>query len=466
MLTFTRPLNVAVLCSHRAPGAVELLDHDPRRDTRLRDRVLHHQRAASSPSTSASSAAACRAWRIRSRHPPRARRALPTWRARRLRRCDRGHPAHFASMSCCSATCSSSPRRCSTRSPGASSTSTTAICMLRTPTARARYPGLRATRDAIIAGERETRSHRPRRHRAARRRSRARAVIAYPVPPVAAWAREREDWTCSRPWCRPTTSGCCATPGARCWPARSRWPTRWCAAAGWSWCDGAHPHRRDGAVGIDHDRSHRALQLARRRDRARPAQRRTADGARRRRARRRAARRRRRRSAAAPISSTSPPAARTRTSAYLTPAARDVPAGYGERFKQILEYLHSTISEIRRAPKPFIAAVDGIAAAGGFGLAMSCDLVIASSRATFEWAYGKTGLTGAESSTFLLPRLVGLRRAWSCCCSIRASTRAARAGDRAGHRASCRSTLRRWPCSASRTSSRPGRPSASASPRS
>src|SRR4051812_28448690 len=64
--------------------------------------------------------------------------------------------------------------------------------------------------------------------------------------------------------------------------------------------------------------------------------------------------------------------------AYLTPAARDVPAGFGERFKQILEYLHSTISEIRRAPKPFIAAVDGMAAAGGFGLAMSCDLVLAS----------------------------------------------------------------------------------------
>jgi len=96
---------------------------------------------------------------------------------------------------------------------------------------------------------------------------------------------------------------------------------------------------------------------------------------------------------------------------YLTPAGRDIPAGYGERFKQILEYLHSTISEIRRAPKPFLAAVDGVAAAGGFGLAMACDLVFVSPRASFEWAYGKTGLTGAESSTFLLPRLVGLRRA-------------------------------------------------------
>jgi 2-(1,2-epoxy-1,2-dihydrophenyl)acetyl-CoA isomerase len=96
--------------------------------------------------------------------------------------------------------------------------------------------------------------------------------------------------------------------------------------------------------------------------------------------------------------------------AYLQPDARPVPAGAGEVFKQILEYLHSTISEIRRAGTPFIAAVDGIAAAGGLGLAMACDLVVASERSWFEWAYSRTGLTGAESSTFLLPRLIGLRR--------------------------------------------------------
>lgn len=96
---------------------------------------------------------------------------------------------------------------------------------------------------------------------------------------------------------------------------------------------------------------------------------------------------------------------------YLQPDTRKPDEGYGEIFKQILEYIHSTISEIRRAPKPFIAVVDGPAAAGGFGIAMSCDLVIASERAWFEWAYLKTGLTGAESSTFFLPRLLGLRKA-------------------------------------------------------
>jgi 2-(1,2-epoxy-1,2-dihydrophenyl)acetyl-CoA isomerase len=93
--------------------------------------------------------------------------------------------------------------------------------------------------------------------------------------------------------------------------------------------------------------------------------------------------------------------------AYLTQKR----AGYGAIFKQILEYIHSTISEIRRAPKPWLAAVDGPTAAGGLGIAMACDLVISTERATFEWAYFKTGLTGAESTTFLLPRLVGFRKA-------------------------------------------------------
>ena len=96
---------------------------------------------------------------------------------------------------------------------------------------------------------------------------------------------------------------------------------------------------------------------------------------------------------------------------YLRPGGDDEPLSVSDGFKEILEYLHSTISEIKRSAKPFIASVDGVAAAGGFGLAMACDLVFASDRATFEWAYHKTGLTGAESSTFFLPRLVGLRTA-------------------------------------------------------
>jgi 2-(1,2-epoxy-1,2-dihydrophenyl)acetyl-CoA isomerase len=91
--------------------------------------------------------------------------------------------------------------------------------------------------------------------------------------------------------------------------------------------------------------------------------------------------------------------------------ARGVACGYGKIFTHILTALHDTIAEIRRAPKPFIAAVDGAAAAGGFGVAMCCDLVVASRRSTFEYAYFKTALTGAESTTFFLPKLIGTRRA-------------------------------------------------------
>lgn len=99
--------------------------------------------------------------------------------------------------------------------------------------------------------------------------------------------------------------------------------------------------------------------------------------------------------------------------AYLLPddAPADDHDGYGATFKQMLEYVHSAIVEIRTAGKPFVAAVDGVAAAGGFGIAMACDLVYASTDARFEWAYHDTGLTGAESSTFFLPRLVGFRDA-------------------------------------------------------
>ena len=96
---------------------------------------------------------------------------------------------------------------------------------------------------------------------------------------------------------------------------------------------------------------------------------------------------------------------------YLQPEGAGESGGPGAVFKQTLEYLNGAIFEIRRAPKPVLAAVDGVAAAGGLGIALCCDLVLASGRASFEWAYGKTGLSGAESATFFLPRWIGLGRA-------------------------------------------------------
>lgn len=79
--------------------------------------------------------------------------------------------------------------------------------------------------------------------------------------------------------------------------------------------------------------------------------------------------------------------------------------------KQQTTYLHKAISNICRMPKPVIAAVNGVAAGGGFSLALACDLTIASQSAKFAVAYSHIGATPDLSCTYFLPRLVGNKKA-------------------------------------------------------
>ena len=58
-----------------------------------------------------------------------------------------------------------------------------------------------------------------------------------------------------------------------------------------------------------------------------------------------------------------------------------------------------------------IMGVNGVAAGGGLSLALSGDLVIAAESARFTMAYSKIAATPDGSSSYFLPRLVGLRRA-------------------------------------------------------
>lgn len=79
--------------------------------------------------------------------------------------------------------------------------------------------------------------------------------------------------------------------------------------------------------------------------------------------------------------------------------------------KEVVTYFHEAISVISRIQVPVVAAVHGSAAGAGFALACACDLVIAADNAKFLMAYTKAGLTPDGSSTWSLPRLIGLRRA-------------------------------------------------------
>jgi 2-(1,2-epoxy-1,2-dihydrophenyl)acetyl-CoA isomerase len=80
-------------------------------------------------------------------------------------------------------------------------------------------------------------------------------------------------------------------------------------------------------------------------------------------------------------------------------------------FDEPLRLLNDCILLIRNTPLPFIAAVNGAASGGGCNLALACDLVIAGEGSRFNQAFIKIGLVPDCGGTFILPRLIGWRRA-------------------------------------------------------
>jgi len=72
---------------------------------------------------------------------------------------------------------------------------------------------------------------------------------------------------------------------------------------------------------------------------------------------------------------------------------------------------HQAIVEIRRMPKPVVAAINGLAAGGGFSMALACDFRVMAKSAIFRQAYTSNGLSVDGGGTYTLPRLVGLAKA-------------------------------------------------------
>lgn len=84
----------------------------------------------------------------------------------------------------------------------------------------------------------------------------------------------------------------------------------------------------------------------------------------------------------------------------------DLPA----HLTDITTYLHAAMSRLARLDAPVVAAVQGSAAGAGMSLAALADLVLAGASSRFVMAYTAIGLTPDGSSTWSVPRLVGLRR--------------------------------------------------------
>ena len=78
---------------------------------------------------------------------------------------------------------------------------------------------------------------------------------------------------------------------------------------------------------------------------------------------------------------------------------------------QLIDSLHAAVQILEALDAPVIASLQGAVAGGSMSLALSADLAIAAENASFNLAYARIGASCDLSSSWHLPRLVGLRRA-------------------------------------------------------
>jgi enoyl-CoA hydratase/carnithine racemase len=78
---------------------------------------------------------------------------------------------------------------------------------------------------------------------------------------------------------------------------------------------------------------------------------------------------------------------------------------------QFLDALLALLNRLERFPRPVVAAVNGMALAGGLELVLCCDLVIAAESARFGDAHANYGLLPGGGGSVRLPRKIGATRA-------------------------------------------------------
>jgi 2-(1,2-epoxy-1,2-dihydrophenyl)acetyl-CoA isomerase len=77
----------------------------------------------------------------------------------------------------------------------------------------------------------------------------------------------------------------------------------------------------------------------------------------------------------------------------------------------VMRYYWPAFKALRECSVPVVVAVNGVAAGGGFSLAMAGDIIVAARSASFIQVFSRIGLVPDLGSTWLLPRLIGRQRA-------------------------------------------------------
>jgi 2-(1,2-epoxy-1,2-dihydrophenyl)acetyl-CoA isomerase len=77
----------------------------------------------------------------------------------------------------------------------------------------------------------------------------------------------------------------------------------------------------------------------------------------------------------------------------------------------VMHHYWPAFRALRECRVPVVIAVNGVAAGGGFSLAMAGDIIVAARSASFIQVFSRIGLVPDLGSTWLLPRLIGRQRA-------------------------------------------------------
>jgi len=86
-------------------------------------------------------------------------------------------------------------------------------------------------------------------------------------------------------------------------------------------------------------------------------------------------------------------------------------AGDANKMRNFIRLVQKTLGKIENLSKPVIAAVNGVALAGGFEITLACDIVIASEDARLGDQHAHYALVPGGGGSQRTPRIIGIRRA-------------------------------------------------------